>query len=61
VQRIYLTLLAGEPRTVLVPVEENDTETDVHRRVTAAVDRQLKKLTAQSVAGQYTDGLPTAR
>ena len=61
VQRIYLTLLAGEPRTVLVPVEEKDTETDVHRRVTAAVDRRLKKLTAQSVAGQYTDELPTAR
>ena len=31
--RIYLTLLAGEPRTMLVPVEEKDTETDVHRRV----------------------------
>jgi hypothetical protein len=61
VQRIYLALLAGEPRTVLVPVEEKDTETDVHRRVMAAVDRRLKKLTAQSAAGQYADGLPTVR
>jgi dTMP kinase len=61
VQRIYLALLAGEPRTILVPVEEKDTETDVHRRVMAAVDRRLKKLTAQSAAGQYTDRLPTVR
>jgi thymidylate kinase len=61
VQRIYLALLAGEPRTILVPVEEKDTETDVHRRVMAALDRRLKKLTAQSAAGQYTDRLPTAR
>jgi len=58
VQRVYLTLLAGELRTVLVPVEEKDTETDVHLRVMAAIERRLKRQPSLAASGQRTDRLP---
>jgi dTMP kinase len=35
VQRAYLTLLAGETRTVIVPIGEADTEQVVHERIIA--------------------------
>jgi hypothetical protein len=60
VQRIYLTLLAGEPRTVLIPVEEKDTEADVHLRVLAAIERRLKKQPGLAASGQWTGRLPVA-
>jgi len=60
VQRIYLTLLAGEPRTVLVPVEEKDTETDVHLRVMAAIERRMKRQPDLAASGQWTSRLPVA-
>jgi hypothetical protein len=60
VQRIYLTLLAGESRTVLIPVEEKDTETDVHRRVMAAIERWLKRQPDLAASGHRTDRLPVA-
>ena len=58
VQRIYLTLLAGEPRTLLVPVEEKDTETDVHQRVMKAIERRMKRQPSLTASGQRTDRLP---
>ena len=58
VQRIYLTLLVGEPRTVLIPVEEKDTETDVHQRVMKAIERRMKRQPSLTASGQRTDRLP---
>jgi thymidylate kinase len=60
VQRVYLTLLAGKPRTVLVPVEEKDTETDVHLRVMAAIEWRLKRQPDLAASGQWTCRLPVA-
>ena len=61
VQRAYLTLLADEPRTLLVPVSESDTEFLVHQQVMAAIEGWLMKQPARCAARVSTEPLTAAR
>jgi dTMP kinase len=61
VQRAYLTLLADEPRTLLVPVSESDTEFLVHQQVMAAIEGWLMKQPARCAAHESTEPLTAAR
>jgi hypothetical protein len=45
---------------VLIPVEEKDTEPDVHLRVMAAIERRLKRQPGLAASGHRTGRLPVA-
>jgi hypothetical protein len=58
IQSTYLILLGNQPRTVLIPVEEDDSEVIVHEHIMAGIDQWFAK---QKAAASNHSTLPERR